>query len=270
MPLTLKKPSFLRPVGGGIVSPDQAGARIEIRRISKRFGTRSEELPLVLDNIDLEIEGNEFVSIAGRSGCGKTTLLNIIAGLLEQTTGEVLVNGTLVTGPGQGKGMVFQQHALFPWLTARENVAFGCSNQGLGKAKRKQIVADLLTLVGLEGQGDLYPMQMSGGMQQRIAIARAMALDPQVLLMDEPFASLDEFTRMDMQSELLRIWASKKKTVVFVTHNIVEALVLSDRIIVLTSNPGRVAKEVRVELERPRKRSDPRLLKLYDEISEAL
>lgn len=252
------------------VGAGHAAAGIEVRRMSKRFDTGSGDGALVLDSINLDIKANEFVTIVGRSGCGKTTLLNIIAGLLEQSQGEVFVNKTLVRGPGQGKGMVFQQHALFPWLTARENIAFGCSNQGMSKSERRRIVDELLTLVGLEGHSDLYPMQMSGGMQQRVAIARAMALDPQVLLMDEPFASLDEFTRMDMQGELLRIWATKKKTVVFVTHNIVEALVLSDRIIVLKPNPGRVAKDLHVKLERPRKRSDPRLLELYDEISEAL
>ncbi len=271
MPLTPRARSSrqLVDVGAG-VSPEQAGAGIEIRQVSKRFGTGSESNALVLSRIDLEIARNEFVSIVGRSGCGKTTLLNIIAGLLEQTSGDVFVDETPVRGPGRGKGMVFQQHALFPWLTARENIAFGCSKQGISKAESRRIVDDLLTLVGLEGHGELYPMQMSGGMQQRVAIARALALDPQVLLMDEPFASLDEFTRMDMQNELLRIWATKRKTVVFVTHNIVEALVLSDRIVVLKPNPGRIARQVHVGLERPRRRSDARLLALYDEISESL
>jgi ABC-type nitrate/sulfonate/bicarbonate transport system ATPase subunit len=238
-------------------------AEIEIDGLSKRFGA---DAPLVLDRIDLAIEHNAFVALLGRSGCGKSTLLNLVAGLLEPTAGEVRVKGRPVTGPGEGKGMVFQQHALFPWLTAQGNVEFGCKSRGLPAGERREQALALLDLVGLGGFEDRYPSQLSGGMQQRVAIARALALDPDILLMDEPFGALDEFTRIEMQDELLRVWSSRKKTVVFVTHSIWEALVLADRVVVLASSPGRIAEEFEVDLPRPRSRTDPRLTALYERI----
>jgi ABC-type nitrate/sulfonate/bicarbonate transport system ATPase subunit len=238
-----------------------APVEIEIDGLCKRFGAGHE--PLVLDRIDLAIRHNEFVALLGRSGCGKSTLLNLVAGLLEPTAGEVRVKGRRVTGPGEGKGMVFQQHALFPWLTAQGNVEFGCKSRGLPAGER---ALQLLELVGLRGFEDRYPSQLSGGMQQRVALARALALDPDILLMDEPFGALDEFTRIEMQDELLRVWSTRKKTVLFVTHSIWEALVLADRVVVLASGPGRVAEVLEVELPRPRQRTDPRLIALYDRI----
>jgi ABC-type nitrate/sulfonate/bicarbonate transport system ATPase subunit len=246
-------------------SAPTATVEIEIDAIGKRFGAAG-ETPPVLDGISLAIRHNEFVALLGRSGCGKTTLLNIIAGLLEPSSGEVRVKGRRVTGPGGGKGMVFQQHALFPWLTAFGNVEFGCKSRSVPTRERRERVLELLGLVGLKGFEDHYPAQLSGGMQQRVAIARALALDPDILLMDEPFGALDEFTRIEMQDELLRVWSTRKKTVVFVTHSIWEALVLSDRIVVLTSGPSRVADEFEVDLPRPRQRTDPRLIALYDRI----
>jgi ABC-type nitrate/sulfonate/bicarbonate transport system ATPase subunit len=236
-------------------------AEIEIDGLSKRFGA---DAPLVLDRIDLAIEHNAFVALLGRSGCGKSTLLNLVAGLLEPSAGEVRVKGRPVTGPGEGKGMVVQQHALFPWLSAQGNVEFGCKSRGIPAGERRDRARNLLELVGLRGFEDRYPAELSGGMQQRVAIARALALDPDILLMDEPFGALDEFTRIEMQDELLRVWSSRKKTVLFVTHSIWEALVLADRVVVL--GPGRIADVLEVELPRPRQRTDPHLIALYDRI----
>jgi ABC-type nitrate/sulfonate/bicarbonate transport system ATPase subunit len=241
-----------------------APVEIEIDGLSKRFGAAHE--PLVLDRIDLAIHHNEFVALLGRSGCGKSTLLNLVAGLLEPSAGEVRVKGRRVVGPGEGKGMVFQQHALFPWLTAQGNVEFGCKSRGLPAAERRARALQLLELVGLEGFEVRYPAQLSGGMQQRVALARALALDPDILLMDEPFGALDEFTRIEMQDELLRVWSGRRKTVLFVTHSIWEALVLADRVVVLASAPGRIAGIFDVQLPRPRQRIDPQLIALYDRI----
>ncbi|MFQ5970819.1 MAG: ABC transporter ATP-binding protein [Alphaproteobacteria bacterium] len=252
----------------GPVAREQASAaaKIEIDQVTKRYDLANMDGPPVLDRIDLNIHSNEFVTLVGRSGCGKTTLLNIVAGLIEPTQGEVRVNGRPVTGPGQGKGMVFQQHALFPWLTAIQNVEFGCKSGGMPADERRTVALQLIELVGLRGFEDKYPAELSGGMQQRVAIARALALDPDILLMDEPFGALDELTRIEMQDELLRVWSARKKTVVFVTHSIPEALVLSDRVILMAASPGRIQNEFPVEMPRPRQRTDPEVIALYDEI----
>jgi ABC-type nitrate/sulfonate/bicarbonate transport system ATPase subunit len=239
-------------------------ARIEIDGVSKRFVEG--EGALVLERIDLTIQDNEFVTLVGRSGCGKTTLLNIVAGLIAPTAGEVRVDGRPVTGPGGGKGMVFQQHALFPWLTALQNIEFGGKSRGVHPRERRAIATQLIELVGLRGSEGKYPIELSGGMQQRVAIARALALDPEILLMDEPFGALDELTRIEMQDELLRVWSTRKKTVVFVTHSIWEALVLSDRVVVMGARPGRIRRELPVAVDRPRERTDPKLIGLYEEI----
>jgi ABC-type nitrate/sulfonate/bicarbonate transport system ATPase subunit len=246
------------------------GAAIEVLGVGKRFAGDPAGMPAVLGGIDLAIGANEFVALVGRSGCGKTTLLNIIAGLETASAGAVRVGGALVTGPGGGKGVVFQQNALFPWLTAARNIAFAARNRGLDGRAAAALADDLLRLVGLEGSGRKYPFELSGGMQQRVAIARALALDPAILLMDEPFGALDEITRTDMQDELLRVWEARRKTVVFVTHSITEALLLADRIIVLAPRPGRIVLECRPELPRPRRRSDPALARLHEAIWEAL
>ncbi|GAB5377089.1 MAG: ABC transporter ATP-binding protein [Acuticoccus sp.] len=244
---------------------------IEIEHVEKTFGARSGGAALtVLDDISLTIEENAFVSLVGRSGCGKTTLLNILAGLEAPTAGSVRIAGRPVAGPGQGQGVVFQQHALFPWLTALENVKFGGRKRPVPAAEKEAIARDLLALVGLEAAADKYPREMSGGMQQRVAIARALALDPDILLMDEPFGALDELTRIELQDELLRIWQARRKTVVFVTHSISEALILSDRIILLAPHPGRIARDVTVDLPRPRSRTDPRFAALYETIWDGL
>ena len=243
---------------------------IEIIDVSKRFQAEAPPAVDVLDHINLSIRENEFVVLLGRSGCGKTTLLNVIAGLTPVSEGEVRVNGERVVGPGKGKGMVFQQNALFPWLTAKRNIAFAAVNRGLARKDADDLADDLLNLVDLAGAGDKYPFELSGGMQQRVAIARALALDPKILLMDEPFGALDELTRNEMQDELLRVWSARRKTLVFVTHSIWEGLMLADRVIVMSPRPGRIMLERRIELPRPRSRTDLTLLATYDEIWAAL
>lgn len=239
---------------------------IQISGVQKTFPMRGGDNISVLDNISLSIAENEFVSLVGRSGCGKTTLLNVIAGLEDATGGKVTIAGNPVTGPGQGQGVVFQQHALFPWLTAVENVAFGFRKAGHSKQDRQARSMELLKLVGLEAAAAKYPREMSGGMQQRVSIARALALDPQILLMDEPFGALDELTRIELQQELLRIWEARRKTVVFVTHSINEALMLSDRIVLLAPQPGRIKRVFDVGLPRPRSRTAPGFNALYEDI----
>jgi NitT/TauT family transport system ATP-binding protein len=243
---------------------------ITIDRVTKRYESEDASRGLALEAVSLTIQDNEFVTVVGRSGCGKTTLLNIIAGLVEPSGGEVRVNGRPVTGPGGGKGMVFQQHALFPWLTAIQNVEFGCKSRGMPFRERAESASQLIELVGLRGFEHKYPIELSGGMQQRVAIARALALDPEILLMDEPFGALDELTRLEMQDELLRVWSSRKKTVVFVTHSISEALILSDRVVVLSARPGRVRQEISLDLPRPRERTDPKLIALHETIWRSL
>ncbi|MEO6270626.1 MAG: ABC transporter ATP-binding protein [Lautropia sp.] len=244
--------------------------KIEVDEVVKRFGTDPVDMPLVLGGVSLAIRENEFVVLLGRSGCGKTTLLNIIAGLERSSGGEVRVDGAPVVRPGAGKGMVFQQGALFPWLTARQNVLFATRKRRLAAAERQRVASELLDLVGLAGAEEKYPFELSGGMQQRVAIARALALDPQILLMDEPFGALDELTRIEMQNELLRVWSARRKTVVFVTHSIWEGLILADRIVVLAARPGRIVLEQTITLPRPRSRTDPGLIALYEDIWRSL
>jgi NitT/TauT family transport system ATP-binding protein len=244
--------------------------KIEIVDVAKRFDGDAPDLPPVLGRLSLDVAENEFLVLLGRSGCGKTTLLNIIAGLERASAGTVRVDDAVVARPGGGKGMVFQQGALFPWLTARQNVEFAARNRGMPAGERRALAQELLALVGLAGAEARYPFELSGGMQQRVAIARALALDPHILLMDEPFGALDELTRIEMQNELLRVWAARRKTVVFVTHSIWEGLVLADRIVVLAPRPGRIVLERRIDLQRPRRRTDPALLSLYEDIWGAL
>ncbi len=244
--------------------------KIEIADVHKRFPTEGLESPAVLGGVSMKVSEGEFVVLLGRSGCGKTTLLNILAGLDQPSSGSVRVDAQKVTGPGKGKGMVFQQGALFPWLNARGNVEFAAKNRGLGASESMSLAMDLLALVGLRGSEEKYPFELSGGMQQRVAIARALALDPQILLMDEPFGALDEITRIDMQNELMRVWTARPKTVVFVTHSIWEALSLADRIIVMAPRPGRIVFDQHLEVQRPRSRTDPRLISLYETIWAAL
>jgi NitT/TauT family transport system ATP-binding protein len=201
-----------------------------------------------LRDINLTIADGEFFVIVGPSGCGKSTLLDLLAGLSQPTTGHVYLNGEPVTGPGLDRGIVFQQYALFPWRTAKGNVEFGLEAKGLGRRQRAALADDYLQLVGLRDFADRYPHELSGGMKQRVAIARSLAYDPQVLLMDEPFAALDAQTRDHLQDELRRIWSQTGKTIVFITHGIDEAVYLGQRVAVMTSRPGRIKQIIPVEL----------------------
>jgi ABC-type nitrate/sulfonate/bicarbonate transport system ATPase subunit len=245
---------------------DDSRGKVIVRRVSKQFDSENPEQGLAIKDVNFSVQQNEFLTIVGRSGCGKSTMLNIIAGLLSPTDGEVLINGKRVTKPGLDRGMVFQSASLFPWLRAIENIEFGPRNIGVPKEERRSLARDLIKLVGLEGFENKYPRELSGGMQQRVAIARAMAMDPEILLMDEPFGSLDQLTREDMQRELLRIWETRKKTVIFVTHSILEAIYLSDRVLVFCPHPGNVRREFRIDLPRPRQKSSTEYMAYYEEI----
>lgn len=206
----------------------------------------------VLDDFNLEVKKGEFLAILGPSGCGKSTFLNILAGLTRQDSGKVLIAGSPVTGAGQNRGVVFQGYALFPWLTVLENIEVGLEIRGLSKKQREPVAREYLELVGLQDFANRYPQQLSGGMKQRVAIARALAYDPDVLLMDEPFAALDAQTRELLQLELLRIWENSRKTIVFVTHGIDEAVFMADRVAVMQAHPGKVKEIIDITLPRPR------------------
>jgi ABC-type nitrate/sulfonate/bicarbonate transport system ATPase subunit len=201
---------------------------------------------------DLAIRPNEFITILGPSGCGKSTLLRIVAGLDRPTTGRVLLDGRVVSGPGPDRGMVFQSYTLFPWLTVAENIAFGLTEKGVAPAEAREIVASYIEKVGLRGFENHWPKQLSGGMQQRTAIARALANDPEILLLDEPFGALDNQTRGLMQELLLGIWEREQKTVLFVTHDIEESIFLASRVLVMSARPGRVKCDIAVPLPHPR------------------
>src|SRR5215471_9747966 len=225
---------------------------IEIRDVSLIYDTPGGKVPGVKD-VSLNIGASEFVCIVGPSGCGKSTLLNIIAGFLAPAAGEILIGGKKVDGHGMDRGVVFQDFAqLFPWRTALGNVSFGLEMKGVPKDERDKIAREQLRLVKLEKFTASYPHHLSGGMQQRVAIARALAYNPSVLLMDEPFAALDALTRDDMQRLLADVWRETRKTVIYVTHNVAEAVYLADRVVVMTPHPGRVKSEVAIELPRPR------------------
>jgi NitT/TauT family transport system ATP-binding protein len=227
-----------------------------VHKLDKRYLTNEADV-LALSGIDLEIRDGEFVSLLGPSGCGKSTLLKIMAGLLKASSGHITIDGVDVTGPGPERAMVFQDYALFPWMTVEANVEFGLEARGVPAEKRRATSQELLRVVGLGEFAKKYPHHLSGGMKQRVSIARALAVEPQILLMDEPFGALDAQTRSVLQEELLRIWKLYKKTVVFVTHSIEEAVYLSDRIVVMTARPGRIKTIVNVESERPRDMTSP-------------
>src|SRR5499433_909875 len=227
-------------------------SHIEIRDVSLVYDTPSGRVHAV-DNVSFNIRASEFICIVGPSGCGKSTLLNLIAGFLAATSGEIKIGGMPVTGHGMDRGVVFQDFAqLFPWRTALGNVAFGLEMKGMGKAEREAIALEQLRLVKLETFAQSYPHHLSGGMQQRVAIARALAYNPSVLLMDEPFAALDALTRDAMQRLLAEVWRTTRKTVVYVTHNVAEAVYLADRVVVMTPHPGQVKIDVPITLPRPR------------------
>ena len=225
---------------------------IELRNVNYLYESGDRRVP-ALQDVSFAVDAAEFLCLVGQSGCGKTTMLNLIAGFLAPTAGEILVGGKRVTGKGFDRGIVFQDFAqLFPWRTARRNVEFGLEMKGLPREQRGEVAMNFLRLVGLEKFASAFPHELSGGMQQRVAIARALAYNPTVLLMDEPFAALDALTRDEMQRFLVDVWRETKKTVLYVTHNVAEAVYLADRVIVLSPHPGTVKAEVKITLPRPR------------------
>ncbi len=227
-------------------------ARLTLDRLTMRFRTRRGDTITALEGIGFEVEDGEFAVLVGTSGCGKSTILRLVAGLIPPSAGRVLLDGRVVSNPGADRGMVFQTYTLFPWLTVQQNVEFGPRLRGAPAAERVELARRYLARVGLRGFEGVYPKELSGGMMQRVAIARALANDPAVLLMDEPFGALDAQTRALMAELLLRVWEEAAKTVLFVTHDIEEALFLGDRVFVMTARPGRIREEIRVPLPRPR------------------
>ena len=225
---------------------------IRAQDVSLVFKAKDREPVTALSSFSLDIAQGEFVSIVGPSGCGKSTFLNIVLGLIEPASGVIQLNGTRISGPGQERAMVFQEFGLLPWRSVTANVELGLELKGIPAAKRAARAKELINLVGLKGFENHYPHELSGGMKQRVGLARALATEPEVLLMDEPFAALDAQTRDLMQSELLQIWERSKKTVLFVTHSIEEAAYLSDRVIVMTARPGRTKDVIQIDLPRPR------------------
>jgi NitT/TauT family transport system ATP-binding protein len=226
--------------------------QIELRNITLEYAS-AENRVTALQGVSFSVEAGEFLCVVGQSGCGKTTMLNIAAGFLEPTKGEILMGGKAVTGKGLDRGVVFQDFAqLFPWRTAQRNVEFGLEMKGISREERAEIALRFLKLVNLEKFARSYPHELSGGMQQRVAIARALAYNPAVLLMDEPFAALDALTREEMQRFLVDVWRETKKTVIYVTHNVAEAVYLADRIIIFSPHPGTVKAQVKIGLARPR------------------
>ena len=225
---------------------------IELRNVHYQYDGTDRQV-LALHDVSLAVEASEFLCLVGQSGCGKTTLLNLVAGFLAPSAGDILIGGKRVTGKGFDRGIVFQDFAqLFPWRTARKNVEFGLEMKGVPRDQRGEVAMNFLRLVGLEKFANAFPHELSGGMQQRVAIARALAYNPTVLLMDEPFAALDALTRDEMQRFLVDVWRETKKTVLYVTHNVAEAVYLADRVLIFSPHPGTVKAEVRITLPRPR------------------
>ena len=248
------------PNGGHVVS---------IRNLWMSFPGKSAGQPIhVLENIDLQVAAGEFVCIVGPSGCGKSTLLNIVGGFLRQTRGEAIVEGQPVSGPDPRRIFVFQENGVFPWLTVRENIGFGLGQKSL--AEREKTVAHYTGMVGLNGFEAAYPRELSGGMRQRVEIARALAASPDIIYMDEPFGALDFITRLKMRSDLTRIWQAEKKTILFVTHDIEEAVQLADRVLVMSKRPATIQEDVIIDLPRPRDLDSHGYLERRDHIFRAM
>lgn len=267
---------WVRPV----TSQKRASAIIEIDRVSQVFQTSARKDHLALSNISLTIEEGAFVSILGPSGCGKSTLLYIVGGFVSPTSGVAKIKGQAITGPGPDRGPVFQEFALFPWKTVLGNVMYGPRQQGVRAAEAEAQSRALIEMVGLKGYESFYPKELSGGMKQRVALARTLAYHPEVLLMDEPFGALDAHTRTRLQNDLLNIWERDRKTVLFVTHSVDEAVFLSDKVVMMSKSPGCIREVIDIDLPRPRRRNelllDPRYQKyvvnierMFDESDEA-
>jgi NitT/TauT family transport system ATP-binding protein len=242
-------------------------SQIVVAGVNKVFRTGEREV-VALKDINLEISEGQFVCLLGPSGCGKSTLLNAVAGFSLPSTGSIHADGKLVTGPGPERGMVFQEYALFPWMTVEQNIAFGLEIKGMEKAAIQTRVMELLKMLSLTDFKSRFPKDLSGGMRQRVAIARVLALDSPIMLMDEPFGALDALTRRNLQDELLRIWAELKKTIIFVTHSIEEAIYLADRIVVMTYRPGTVKRDLAITLPRLRDPSAPEFNALKRELGQ--
>lgn len=257
---------------------EHEGIAVDIQGVTKRFTTQQGDEVTALREVNLKIREHDFICVVGRSGCGKTTLLNMLAGFERPTEGRIIAAGVPVTKPSSRRGVVFQKPPLYPWLTVRKNVEFGMRMQGVPAKERNARAAHFLEVVGLADAGERHPYELSGGMQQRAQIARVLATDPDVILMDEPYGALDALTRERLQNELLRIWQEKRKTVFFITHSVEEALFLATRVIVMTAHPGTVKMDIPVDIPRdptdpdnPRKvRENPRFQQLRDEITRAI
>ena len=234
------------------MSPSESQLKIECRRITHTFRTAKQQETLALKDVSLGVRDSEFLCLLGPSGCGKTTLLRIIAGLIQPDDGVILLDGQPSMGTSSDKGMVFQRDATFPWLTVEKNVEYGLKLRGMSQAERDPIVRKYIRMVSLEGFEKAYPKELSGGMRKRVDIGRTYAYNPKVLLMDEPFGSLDLFTKTRMQADLLDLWSKERKTVVFVTHDLEEAIFLADRVAVMSKRPGRIREIIQIDLPRPR------------------
>lgn len=247
---------------------EERNIKVHIENVKKTYEGRSGEV-VALNGVNLDIMENEFITVVGPSGCGKSTILNIIAGLLEPTSGKVICNGVEVHGTGPDRGVVFQQYALFPWLTVKKNVLFPLQMKGIKGKEADEIAMKYIKMVDLEKFCDHYPKELSGGMKQRVAIARAYAANPEVLLMDEPFGALDAQTRTQLQQELLDTWEKERKTCFFITHDVDEALILGQRVVIMSARPGRIKDIVDVDIPYPRDQEtkmSPRFLELKNQI----
>jgi NitT/TauT family transport system ATP-binding protein len=252
---------------------DSRPTLLTIDQVTMRYPSAGGIETTALDRVSLEVADQQFAVVVGPSGCGKSSLLYLTAGLQLATEGEIRVDGRPVTGPGADRGMVFQAYTLFPWLTVRQNVEFGLKRRGIAAAERRETVEHYIAQVGLNRFAEHLPKQLSGGMKQRVAIARALANDPRILLMDEPFGALDSQTRSSMQQLLLRVWEKDSKTVLFVTHDIDEAILLGDRVFVMSAHPGRIKREITVPIARPRDLNlvlEPEFIRLKREILDLL
>jgi len=245
-------------------------AMLSMRNVRKVWNPGTTKALTAIGGLTLDVAAGEFVVLLGPSGCGKSSLLYLVAGLESPTAGELLCDGVAISGPAPERGMIFQEASLYPWLTIADNVAFGLRLQGLPTAERRAAAQDLLRKVGLGDAGAKRPDELSGGMRQRAALARSLAMRPKVLLMDEPFAALDIQTRAKMQGHLLEVWRASGASVLLVTHSIDEAIALADRIVVFTARPGRIKEIVPVELPRPRSPRDPRLIELHQRLADLL
>ncbi|MGX1165474.1 NitT/TauT family transport system ATP-binding protein [Bradyrhizobium sp. USDA 372] len=264
--VSARSSEWVRPV----TQQDPASAIIEIDRVSQVFQTSARKDHVALSEISLTIEEGAFVSILGPSGCGKSTLLYIVGGFVSPTRGAAKMKGQAITGPGPDRGPVFQEFALFPWKTVLGNVMYGPRQQGIRATEAEAQSRALIEMVGLKGYENFYPKELSGGMKQRVALARTLAYHPEVLLMDEPFGALDAHTRTRLQNDLLNIWERDRKTVLFVTHSVDEAVFLSDKVVMMSKSPGRIRQVIDIDLPRPRRRNelllDPRYQKYVVDI----